>query len=164
MSDQVRQAEMRRLEMLELQTARQGIETPPAVLNEALDLRRKWGLPEITSNPGLERSAATIERRLELVLSEVRIAVTAGIHIANRTTRLEEQFARDREERTARQQFHDAKWEKLDERLDRRGEDQDDQWDDFQAALNRTWNAVLILALLFLFAATIGGLLLLRPA
>ena len=155
---------MRRLEMLELQTARQGIETPPAVLNEALDLRRKWGLPEITSNPGLERSAATIERRLELVLSEVRIAVTAGIHIASRTTRLEEQFTRDREERTARQQLHDAKWEKLDERLDRRSEEQDARWDQFQVALGRAWNAILVLFLLLLFVATIGGLLLLlRP-
>ena len=154
---------MRRLEMLELQTARQGIGTPPDVLNEALDLRRKWGLPEITSNPGLERSAATTERRLELVLSEVRIAVAAGIHIANRTTWLEEQFARDREERTNRQHTHDARWEKQDERFDRRWEEQDERWDEFQAALGRTWNAVLILALLFLFAATIGGLLLLRP-
>ena len=139
--------------MLELQTARQGIGTPPDVLNEALDLRRKWGLPEITSNPGLERSAATIERRLELVLSEVRIAVAAGIHIANRTTRLEEQFARDREERTNRQHTHDARWEKQDER-----------WDQFQAALGRTRNAVLVLALLLLFVAALGGLLLLsRP-
>ena len=155
---------MRRLEALELQTARQGIETPPAVLNEAVDLRRKWGLPEITSNPGLERSAATIERRLELVLSEVRIAVAAGIRIAERTTRLEEQFMRDREERAARQQAHDARWEKQDERLEWRGEEQDDRWDDFQAALGRTWNAVLILALLLLFVAAFGGLLLLsRP-
>lgn len=140
MSDPIREIDLRRLQVLEEQAARTGIHTAAEVTIEIRDLRAKYGLPDVASNPMLERSSAMIERQLRMVLEEVKIVVVAGRSLAERLTRLEDHYADDRASRKERRN------------------DQDEAWEKFRTELQRHWNALLLLASVVLFGFVLIGL------